>query len=161
MSSKIDCDDATLALAASVVDRAHDLISEGWVKGKMSDGLESKFCIHGAVNLAIREIFGEGGQYSNHAARNVTELACMFIVDEAVGQPSKGSLGAWAAGWNDSAERTHEEVLKALDGAARRLWNLSVENEPVMSEAWAPSKWAETNIASEPVQQFLFASLAN
>ncbi len=160
MSNKIDCDDATLALAASVVDRAHDLISAGWVKGKMSDGLESEFCIHGGINLAIKEIFGEG-HYSDRVARNVSELACMFIVDEAIGQPSKGSLGAWAAGWNDSAERTHEDVLKALDGAARRLWNLSVEQEPVVSAEWAPSKRSETDITTEPAQQFLYASLAN
>jgi hypothetical protein len=160
MSSKLHTDDAALALAASVVERAHDLISDGWTQGKMStgEGGAEAWCIHGAVAQALQEVFGENRHYQGDS-QYVSDIACMFIVDEAMTSGIKEKPGAWAAGWNDAPERTHLEVLKALDGAARRLWNLSIEQEPAFT--WEPSKWADVDIASEVNHNFLHAELAH
>jgi hypothetical protein len=156
--------DSTLALAASVTERACDLIQEGWVKGRMStkvDGAPVQFCIHGAIDLAMEEIFG-----NKNAGAEAEVIATAFIVDEA--QTQYGFKGSWkqggipAAGFNDSSERKHQDVLNVLGSAAERLWGLAIEEEfSALKENphWAASQWADVDVASEDAQQFLHATL--
>lgn len=156
--------DSTLALAAAVAERACDLIQEGWVKGRMStsvDGVPVQFCVHGAIDLAMAEIFG-----SKRAGAEAEVIATAFIVDEA--QTQYNFKGSWksggipAAGFNDAASTKHQDVLNVMEAATERLWGLALEEEfPALKENkhWAPSQWAEVDVNSEDAQQFLYATL--
>lgn len=155
--------DMTLGLAAAVTDRACELIRDGWVKGRMKttlDGAPVQFCIHGALDLALEEVFG-----NKQLGAEAEVLATAFIVDEA--QTQYNFKGSWksggipAAGFNDSRERKHEDVLNVMSAASQRLWDLSLEAEEKgqTGGAWVPSQWAETDVKSEDAQQFLFATL--
>lgn len=161
---KMKAADSTLGLAAAVTERACELIQEGWVKGRMNttvEGAPVQFCIHGALDLALEEIFGQ-----KNLGAEAEVLATAFIVDEA--QAQYGFKGSWkqggipAAGFNDSAERKHQDVLSVMTAAAERLWGLSLEAEfsdLKENTHWTPSKWADVDVHSEDAQQFLHASL--
>lgn len=163
MQEKMTVDDALINLAASVVDRTRELIADGWVKGKMSesvDGVPTAFCIHGALNLAMEEVFG-------HASGNATVevLAVAFICDEAKSQYN--FQGSWkqggipAASFNDNAATKHEDVLNVLGAASQRLWEVGLDFAAAPSTSdWKPSKWADVDVQSEDAQQFLYATLA-
>lgn len=124
------------------------------------DGTPVQFCVHGALNLALEEIFGQ-----KQLGAEAEVLATAFIVDEAQAQYDfKGSWkqgGIPAAGFNDTAERKHQDVLNVMGAAAKRLWDLSLEAESAGADQWQPSKWAEADVNSEEAQQFLFATLDN
>lgn len=161
MSDEMKKADGTLALAAAVADRACDLIRDGWVKGRMNtkvDGTPVQFCVHGALDLALEEIFGQ-----KQLGAEAEVLATAFIVEEAQNQYNfKGSwknAGIPAAGFNDSSERKHSDVLSVMTAAAERLWNLALDQEAAGADEWAPSKWAEVDVQSEDAQQFLYATL--
>lgn len=132
MNQKISVEDTALTLAASVADRTYDLLSDGWAKGtlyKGPDGLPMQFCIHGALNLAIEEVFGEGTSLGRShidgtrmvtsGASDVEALAVAFIVEEAASQfgYAGGGMFLGAARFNDAPERKLDEVL-AVVGAA-------------------------------------------
>ena len=162
MQEKMSVDDAMISLAASVVERTRELIADGWVKGKMSesvDGVPTAFCIHGALNLAMEEVFG-------HARNETVEvLAVAFICDEAKTQYN--FQGSWkhggipAASFNDSAATKHEDVLNVLGAASKRLWEVGLDFAAAPSTGdWKPSKWADVDVQSEDAQQFLYATLA-
>jgi len=162
---KFDVSDATLALAASVVDRTHDLIADGWVKGRMFttvDGAKHEFCILGAIEQAVSEIT-EIAQRSRR--KDIYDLATMFILDEAVNQYQYGGARAgWNShgsipGFNDAGNRTHDQVLNVLTGAAGRLWDLSVVNEQVV-EKFEFSKWADQGVNDEAAKAYLDLLLA-
>lgn len=162
MQDKMTVDDATINLAASVVGRAYELISDGWVKGQMSGGEGSveEFCIHGAMNLAIAEMFGDGYR----GAGDIEAIATAFIVDEASTQYNfKGSWkrgGIAAAPFNDAPATKHEDVLNVLSAASKRLWDIGLDFESNgSSEGWIASKWADVDVNSEDAQQLLHASL--
>jgi hypothetical protein len=175
---KMTVDDAMLTLAASVVERTRELITDGWVKGALTGGFGNvqEFCVHGAMGLALQEVFGETGDVGRvnvcggYAAAgrgysDVEALATAFIVDEAKNQ--YGFKGSWEAGamaaapFNDDPATKHEDVLSVLDGAAKRLWSIGVDWEKgTGSNAWTPSKWADTDTQSGEAQQFLYATLA-
>jgi hypothetical protein len=163
MQEKMTVDDAMISLAASVVERTHELIADGWVKGRMSDsvdGVPTAFCIHGALNLAMEEVFG------NARGNEVVEvLAVAFICDEAKTQYN--FQGSWkqggipAASFNDNAATKHEDVLSVLKSASKRLWEVGLDFAGAPSTGdWKPSKWAEVDTQSEEAQQFLYATLA-
>lgn len=123
-----DIEDATLALAAGVADRVHDLIQDGWVKGRFytkTGGAPHRFCILGAIDLALEEFFQKR---TCVGSTHVGEIVRAFISDEALTR-----YGSWGSipGFNDASERKLEEVLAVVAGAARRLWDLSVQNEDV------------------------------
>lgn len=162
MSDEMKKADSTLGLAAAVTERACELIQDGWVKGRMStsvDGAPVQFCIHGALDLALQEVFGD-----KRLGAEAEVLAVAFIVDEAQSQYNfKGSwkhAGIPAAGFNDSAATKHQDVLNVMGAAAKRLWDLSLESESTTTTTWTPSKWADTDVNSEEAQQFLYASLS-
>jgi len=149
---KFDVSDATLALAASVVDRTHDLIADGWVKGRMFttvDGAKHEFCILGAIEQAVSEIT-EIAQRSRR--KDIYDLATMFILDEAVSQHQYqcGKYGGSIPDFNNASNRTHEQVLSVLIGAASRLWDLSVVNEK-----FEFSKWADQGVNDEATKAYL------
>ena len=153
--------DGTLGLAAAVTDRACELIKEGWVKGRMHtkvDGAPVQFCIHGALDLALEEIFGD-----KRLGAEAEVLATAFIVDEANTQYNYGRKvtgpGIPASSFNDASERKHEEVLNVLSAASQRLWDLSLEQTSAVDSGWEPSKWADVDVNSEEAQQYLHASL--
>lgn len=163
--TKMTVDDAIINLAASVVDRTRELITDGWIKGHMStsvDGAQTAFCIHGALNLALEEVFG-----AYQRGSDVEVLAVAFIVDEAKNQ--YGFKGSWqhggipAASFNDSPATKHEDVLNVLGAASKRLWSIGMDWESGLSmdpSNWVPSKWAEADVQAPEAQQFLHASLA-
>jgi hypothetical protein len=164
MSDEMKKADSTLGLAAAVTERACELIKDGWVKGRMHtavDGAPVQFCIHGALDLALEEIFGQ-----KTLGAEAEVLATAFIVDEA--QTQYNFKGSWknggipAAGFNDSAATKHQDVLSVMTAAAERLWGLALEQEfSSLSENphWAPSKWADVDVQSEDAQQLLYATL--
>lgn len=169
MKEKMEIDQATFGLAASMTDRAFDLIQDGWVKGTMRtvvDGAPDKFCILGALEEAFKEVFpGQSNNYyGNHPA---VEMACAFIIDEAMTQYafrrgwSNGKVASPGEipGFNDAGERQQEQVLSVLREAATRLWDISVANEPVIP-TFEFSKWADVGVTAEVQKQYLHAVLA-
>lgn len=161
MTQKLDVGTATLALAASITDRAAELISDGWVKGslyKKVEGAPQGFCILGALYLAAEEVFGElhGGAYSSQ--NDALQVAQMFITDEAYNFTKPGQDGS-IPGFNDSSARTEDEVIGALKRASSRLWSLSVDTED-LGFSWEPSQWATTDEGQAQAKQYLHAVLA-
>lgn len=166
-------DEATTCLAARAVDRTHELIQDGWVKGALTAGFNDveQFCVHGALGLALSELFGSavatgrvnvcGGYAANDVGQGPVEaLATAFIVDEAKnlygfqGGAELGNMGA--APFNDAPETKHEDVLTVLSGAAKRLWDVALGTETTQE----PVSWAASEEASTGAQQFLYAQLA-
>ncbi len=171
---KLTVDDTVLGLAASVAGRACELLADGWTKGKLygGEGGVQEFCIHGALNLAIEEVFGPGTSVGRHhldgtrmvtsGASDVEAVAVAFIVDEAATQHAYkgGGMFLGAAGFNDAPERKHEEVLAVVGNASKRLWDLSMEQQTEgAGSGWTPSKWADVDVNSEEAKQYLYASL--
>lgn len=144
---------ANLALAASVCDRTHDLIEAGWVKGRFYGGYENvqTFCILGAIDLALEELLDQNQMY---AREDIKHVATTFILDEALAQ-YKYSKGGSIPGFNDAAEREHDQVLSVLSGAAKRLWNLSVDDQE-LGQIWQPSQWAEVDQATAQEYQKVY-----
>ncbi len=165
--TKLNIEDAALAVAASITERAHDLIQDGWVKGRMytkEDGAPVAFCILGALELAMQETFGSQPNWMSHPA---VELAAAFIMDEAAGQykhrhwnetSQRVASPGMIPGFNDPAERQLEQVLSVMREAARRLWDLSVEREQV-APAFEFSRWADVGVTEEASRDYLHAVL--
>jgi hypothetical protein len=153
---KLDNDDTVLGLAAAVTSRSCELITDGWTKGKMTGGTggAAEFCIHGAINLAMEEIFGS---QKTQVQQSVEDIAVAFICDEAFGKMHSRSGGIPAAAFNDAAARKHQEVLGVLGRAADRLWDLALGEETVSD--YTPSQWCETEVDAEEAKQYLYASL--
>lgn len=147
---------ANLALAASVCDRAHDLIETGWIKGAFYGGESGvqTFCILGAIDLALDELLDANQAY---ARNDIRDIATTFILDEALAQHRY--VGKSIPAFNDAAEREHDQVLGVIAAAAKRLWNLSVENEDV-GASWQPSQWSDVENADEMQKVYLNAVLA-
>lgn len=159
MSEKLKDDETVIALAAAVCGRATELITDGWTKGSMRNGAggAENFCIHGAVELALDEVFGTDRKTIR---QDVNEVAVAFICDEAFGKMQNHSGGIPAAAFNDAAQRKHEEVVGVMNRAHVRLWDLTVERDSIGQDGnWTPSKWAEVDTQSEEAQAFLHASL--
>lgn len=159
MGQKMDIGDAQIALAASLTERASDLISDGWVKGRMHTSVKGtnapdKFCILGALQLALEEMF-PGNLHGKN--RGVMDIAVKFILDEANNRYNFS--GNSIPCFNDNATRQEDEVLAVLNGAANRLWNLSVDWENI-TEEFKFSKWADVDVESTVSQNYLNAVLA-
>lgn len=157
----MDIGTATIALAASVCDRTHDLIQDGWVQGRMSGGWKGvqTFCILGAIDMALAELFPDKNERA--ASKEIGDVVRTFILDEALAQFKY--RGGSIPGFNDPKERGREHVLTVLDKAARRLWDLSVEQKELRDEtSWTPSQWAEVDpaLAEQYQSQYLNAVLA-
>ena len=172
--NKLTVDDTVLGVAASVAGRACELLADGWVKGKLYDGPGgvSSFCIHGAINLAIEEVFGDGASAGrshidgtrmiSSGASDVEAVAVAFIIDEAAAQHKYkgGGMFLGAAAFNDAPERKHEEVLSVVGNASKRLWDLSMEQQTDgAGSGWTPSKWAEVDVSTEEAKNYLYATL--
>ncbi len=155
---KLKVEDAILGLAASVAGRACELLSDGWVKGtwRSGEGGAETFCIHGAIDVALEEMFGNK---QRNDSRYIEEIATAFIVDEAANQFNFTGKHC-AIGFNDASERKHEEVISVVAAASKRLWDLSIEQFSSSSETWTPSNWATADVASVEAQNFLYQSLA-
>lgn len=138
-AQRIDVADATIALAAQAVTRTGELLETGWGQHLLNDGVE-KFCIQGALMLAINEMIGDDGQCSrvyvcqgNDAQKrgygDIEAIATAFIV-QAAADHYKYDRDAWKAGrlggaeFNDAADRTQEQVLHVISVAAKRLWDV-------------------------------------
>lgn len=161
--SRMSVDEATLTLAASVVERARDLLADGWTQDRLYEGrsgLPERFCVHGALNLALEEVFGEGaavarthvdGTRTMGSVAEVEALAVAFIVEEARGQFGYEPLGLFmgAAGFNDAEGRRLDEVLSVVGQAAARLWEAALGDG-----SWTPGVWAqEEAVEARPTQR--------
>lgn len=162
--TKIDGDTATLALAAAICDRAAELIDDGWVKGALKTHVEGtrvphKFCILGAIDQAMEEIYGLHG--SHNAAR---EVAQAFILDEALAQfrHNHGSI----PGFNDAGNRRQGDVVSVVSKAGARLWDLSLElHEDGRSSSSTIdyvdlTQYADMGVDGEATHNYLHAVLA-
>lgn len=120
--------DATVMLAAAVVERSTDLIRDGWIKGRLAKMVEKNvpvaFCILGALDQALEEIM-PGSKFVAEARRQIQEVAAAFILDEVEEQTRQKTSSI--PGWNDSGERTQEEVVNVMEAAAGRLWEISLD----------------------------------
>lgn len=147
---QMSVDNATIALAASIVTRAHELMEDGYSKSQLNEGFKKvqRFCAHGAMNLAFIEMFPEkkeqcgrlfvcGGYAATEAGYGPIEaVATAVLVDEA-NRRFDYDASAWKAGMmgvaplNDDPKRSQADVLGILEGAARRLWDMTFEDEAV------------------------------
>lgn len=143
---QMSIDNATIALAAAVVTRAHELMEDGYSKSQLNEGFKKvqKFCVHGAMNLAFIEMFPErkeqcgrlfvcGGYAATEAGYGPIEaVATAILVDEA-NRRFNYDVNAWKAGMmgvaplNDDAKRSQQDVLGILEGASQRLWDMTFE----------------------------------
>lgn len=176
-TEKISTDDAALAMAAAIVDRTYDLLESGWVKGKLNGGFKGvqEFCIHGAMGLALQEMFGAtgdtgrvnvcGGLAATFRGYGAVEaIATAFIVDEANAQHAFGGTftqgNLSAAPFNDAQKTQHDDVLDVLRAASKRIWALSWEPDEVASAEYSRS-WAEAEaVETEAAKNYLYATLA-
>lgn len=149
-----DMTDATFLLAAGVVERAHDLINDGWIKGRFYDDGKNPtaFCILGALELAALELVGQGllGNKNKDAQAEVIDLAAAFIC-EAAGLPMRDQSSS-IPGYNDASERTKEQVLGAMRMAADNLWAIAVEKEEELVDLSMYKSVEEV----EPAKQYLY-----
>lgn len=138
--------DATVMLAASVLERSGELIADGWVKGRFYKMVEKDvpvaFCILGAFEQALDELMPKAS-YSADARREIIDIATVFVLDEVENQTNKKVSSI--PGWNDAGERTQEEVLSVIGRAAARLWEISFET----SEATAQELAAKVSAAAQ------------
>lgn len=164
-AQRMSVDDATIILAASAVERAHSLISTGWLQGGLMAGKKSKtnveqFCIQGALMLALNEQFGTetfvsreyvctGANAVEGGFSCVEAIATAYIVQAAARHFGydgmkwrEGELGG--AEFNDAADRTHEQVLLVLAEAARDIWALLSPDEAITTSTVS---WAEADPA--------------
>lgn len=109
------------AATAAILDEAADVIRRnGWVQGgyvnrdQLEDGLEPAncaVCARGAINLAL------GGDPENDYFIGVSDavdaVEAWLVISGAIGEYV--SLHEW----NDDDDRTAEDVIAALEGAAR------------------------------------------
>src|SRR3990167_6672051 len=112
--------DTVKTLAANVVDRARELIDDGWAKGRMHGQVMEDFCILGALELASRELLPTARTGRREVCR-VAEGAIRAVAGNITSIP----------GWNDAKERTKDEVLSVLRLASERLWDEALADEPV------------------------------
>lgn len=135
MNSQAYVQDATIMLAAALVERSADLIRDGWVKGRLYTMVEGKtpvaFCILGALEEAMNEIL-PSANFAPEARREVHDMAAAFILDEVEEQTREKACSI--PGWNDSGERTQDEVVKVMEGAAARLWEISLDGNEKLSD---------------------------
>ncbi len=157
MTTKLTADDTILGLAASVCSRATELITEGWTKGKMRSGAGGvqSFCIHGAIELAMEEIFG-ARDHRQEVQRDVEQVAVAFVCDEAFGEIRGRAGGIPAAAFNDSSTRRHQEVIDVMSRATDRLWGVAFDVETTR-EPYQFSKWA--NVEETQAQQYMHQTL--
>lgn len=154
-------DDSALVLAASAVSRARELLEDGWVQNDLRTEHDASFCIHGALHLAIEEIFGLtnecgrvnicGGYAATRTGRSPVEaIATAYIVNAAADlfgydreSWKQGKLGA--AQFNDEPVRKLEDIISVMGTAAERLW------EVAMGGVEAEKSWAEAEVDSPQV----------
>ncbi len=145
-NERLTTSDTINTLAASVTERTAELLSDGWMQGALSNGVEA-FCIHGAMALALDEVFGQsedcgrayvcGGvaaQDRGKGRAEVEAVATAFIVDEAASKygfdPNSWKQGFnGAASFNDDPTRQQHEVLDVVSSAAEKLWSMTLDAE--------------------------------
>lgn len=164
MMKRVERDEATLALAASVADRAREILSEGWLQNELYTEHRDQCCIHGAIYVALEEMFGQHEVFvRTHTdgaravskptikgqAVNVEALVTAFVAQQA--QVLYGyqtdDLFAGAARFNDAPERTLEEVLKVMGTAAGRLWEAAMGEVEGQTRSWADDESVEPALA--------------
>jgi hypothetical protein len=135
MNTQAYCHDATVMLAAAVVERSADLIRDGWVKGRFYKMIEKNvpvaFCILGALEEALNEVMPTAN-FAPEARREVHDMCAAFILDEVEEQTRVKTTSI--PGWNDSGERSQEEVVSVMQGAAARLWDISLDSNESLAD---------------------------
>ena len=171
---KMTLDSAGLAIAASAVDRAHELMADGQDKSRLNSGFKGvqKFCVHGAMNLAFQEMFplaneqcGRvnvcGGFASTEAGYGEAEAIATAILVQVANERFGYDDKAWRSGamgvapLNDDPARSAEDVLGILKEASIRLWAMSMEFDAPRSVEVRRFSWADE--PSEGAQQAVYA----
>lgn len=129
MNSQAYVQDATVMLAAALVERSADLIRDGWVQGRLYTMVDGKtpvaFCILGALEEAMNELM-PSANFAPEARREVHDMAAAFILDEVEEQTRVKTSSI--PGWNDNGQRTQDEVVSVMESAASRLWDISLDS---------------------------------
>lgn len=89
---------------------ANEVRARGLAKGTQLDS-EGRVCIHGAIRIAT-SVATESA-----IVREADTRVCAYLT-EVCGVGDKFVQGGGAAWWNNMPERTAEEVIAALEGAA-------------------------------------------
>ena len=165
LKQEIDVQTAELQFAITALRRTHELIEDGWLQGGLADGKRSSkvenFCVHGALHLALSEIFpnvkgefqrvavcagataqesGFGAAEAIATAMMVEEAADVFGYDRNMWRENMMGM----ASFNDAADRTKEQVLSVIDGAITRLVRMSYGEDDEAS--------SYTEVYEEPIQ---------
>lgn len=100
-------------VTAAVLRRARDLLSRGWVQGRISapGASAARWCVVGAVYKAACE---EARRRPSCAGQEA------HMIDGAVASLRAVTGGEPLAAWNDHPDRTRGDVLEAVDKAMRQ-----------------------------------------
>lgn len=105
-----------------IIDRAHQLIQDGWIQGKahtIDRQHNHHYCLMGAVFNASAAVADEQTQTHIERRKNYyrDRTAVMDHLANLLGTPT--TTGVWR--WNDKPGRTKQEVLQLLEQAADTL----------------------------------------
>ena len=97
------CKDAAILRKAANLIRIH-----GHTKADLGSP-ERGFCVHGAINYALRkDVIGHDG--------GLGVILANYLISQGI---REGVTPGVAVLWNNKEERTKEEVIEALEGAAK------------------------------------------
>lgn len=148
----MDKNDANLILAASCIERASDLIQDGWVRGRFYTtvaGAPVSFCILGALEVAFQEL---GNLHKDHQ-REILSICQSFILDEVDEQFRYKTCSI--PSFNDSKARSVDDVTSVLRAAAKRVWDVAMESDETLVDL---TQYVKPQ--SEEQKQYLHAVLA-
>ncbi len=98
----------------SVLFRAAEIVRErGLAKNHLRDGL-GRVCVHGAIQVVI-----DGNTYPDHRMGPLEIESCQALCNYLQQTGAEGIVAYGAAHWNNEPSRTADEVIAALEGAAR------------------------------------------
>jgi hypothetical protein len=171
---KMTLDGATLAIAASVVDRSLELMLDGQSKSSLNAGFKGvqKFCVHGAMNLAFQEMFPEygekcgrvnvcGGYASSETGYGQAEAIATSVLVQVANERFGYDDKAWRSGamgvapLNDDPQRSADDVTGILEETSRRLWAMSLEYDVPRTVEVRSFSWADE--PAEGAQQAVYA----
>lgn len=129
----IDTTESVYIVTAGVVERAYDLILDGWIKGAMNNGSNTptQFCIMGALELASQELIGSGLiDKSRHreSIREIIDLAAVIICHMA---EINSTQSVNIPSFNDNTSTEKDHVLSVMRRSADYFWDMSIQDNRI------------------------------